>query len=92
MKAPSSGPLTDLEDCLVKAAEGAAGESKAASVNLGRLPADWLKAACGLVPHGASKSTGDLSLMTFSLDAKRTNACLMADSAADSDSTGVTQS
>jgi len=72
---------------------GASGESKPASVNLGKLRVAGVKVACGLaLPHGASRSTGDISLMTFSLEARRTSACLMADSAADSDSTGVTHS
>ena len=72
---------------------GASGESKPASVNLGKLRVAGVKVACGLaLPCGASKSTGDISLMTFSLEASRTSACLMADSAADSDSTGVTHS
>ena len=73
-------------------AAAAGGESRAASVNLGRLPAEAAKGACGLAPCGASKSTGDIRRMTLSLEARRTSACLMADSAADSDSTGVTHS
>ncbi len=77
----------------MRAAVGASGESKAARVNLGKLRVAGVKVACGLaLPCGASKSTGDISLMTFSLEARRTSACLMADSAADSDSTGVTHS
>ncbi len=91
-KALSSGPFTeDPEHCLVSAAGAAPGESNAASVNLGRLPAEGEKAACGFMPCGASRSTGDISLITFSLEASRTSACLIADSA-DSESTGVMQS
>lgn len=89
--AAASGPFTEPEDCLVMPAAAAGGESRAASVNLGRPAAEAEKGACGLEPCGASRSTGDIKRMTFSLEASRTRACLMADSAADSDRTGLTQ-
>ena len=83
----ASGPLTDPEDCLVRAAEAPAGESKAARVKTGRAWSSQARtAACGFAPRGASRSTGDASLITFSLEASLTKACLIADSAADSDS------